>query len=118
MLLAQIILYFIFFRVIPYVSDKYRGCYIYRDVNAQYIKSTVLNKFIDAKNHNEKTIIYVGENNREENMIFPGYLVDMYDFMNVGDSLIKEKNSIYYRVKSKAIKKDSLFKLETTCKDK
>ncbi|MFI5140542.1 MAG: hypothetical protein ACHQIM_22170 [Sphingobacteriales bacterium] len=116
-LIAQILLYLVFFQLIPYFSDKYRGCYIYRDVYRQYIKSTVLDKFIDSKNHNEKTIIYFGKNKKEETMIFPGYLVDMYDFLNVGDSIIKERNSIYYKVKSEATGKDTVFKLETTCKD-
>lgn len=116
-IVVNIMLYLIFFKLIPYFSDKYHGCYIYQDIYNQSIKSTVLDKFIDSKNHNIQTIIFFGSTHKEETMIFPGYLQDMYDYLNVGDSIVKEKNSIYYRVKSATTAKDTVFKLENTCKE-
>lgn len=105
------------FQLFPYLNHKYHGCYIHKDVYNQHIKSIVLYKFIDPKNHNEETITYVGESDKEENMIFPGYLEDMYDSLNVGDSIIKKEKSIYYKVKPKATGKDIMFKFTTTCDD-
>jgi hypothetical protein len=116
-LVAQVLLYLIFFRLLPYSSDKYHGCYIHQDIYRQYIEAVISDKFIDVKNHSHKTITYFGKSNTKGTMIFPGYLEDMYDSLNVGDSIIKMENSIYYRVKSKATGKDTVFIFETTCKD-
>lgn len=111
------ILYFVFFKILPYLDKKYHGCYIYQDINDQEMKSIVVEKLIDKANHNEETIIFSDGKKSIKKMIFPGYLEDMYFYLNIGDSVIKRKNSIYYRVKSKLTGKDTTFKLEVTCND-
>jgi len=117
MIVFWVLMYIFIFRLFPYFNDKYSGCYVHHDVYIQNIKSIVEKKFIDSSNHYNKTIVYLNEDKLKRGMIFPGYLEDMYDYLNIGDSIVKEKNSIYYRVKSKATGKDTLFKFETTCKD-
>jgi hypothetical protein len=116
-LIGWTLLYLVFCQLLPYLSNKYHGCYIHQDIYNRSIKSVVLDKFIDPANHNEKTIIYFGKDGKQEKMIFTPELLGVYDFLNEGDSLIKEKNSIYYRVRYKATGKDTVIKFETTCKD-
>jgi len=115
-IMGWILIYLIFFKLLPYLTNKYHGCYIHEDIYKQNIKSIVTGKFIDAANHNNKTIVY-STGVHPGQMIFPGYLEDMYDYLNVGDSVIKEKSSVYYRVKSNVTNKDTVFKFYTTCKD-
>ncbi|NHA02855.1 hypothetical protein G7092_03575 [Mucilaginibacter sp. HC2] len=115
-LIGWAIIYAVFFQVLPYLTDRYHGCYIHQDVYAQSIKSVVFKKFIDHANHNEKTIVYL-ENNREKSMIFTPEFYGMYDFIDVTDSIIKNINSVNYRVKNKTTGKDTTMKFDTTCKD-
>ncbi|MGZ3873963.1 MAG: hypothetical protein ACXVJD_13655, partial [Mucilaginibacter sp.] len=110
MLIGWSLMYLIFFRLLPYLTDKYHGCYIHQDVYKQVIKSTILDKYVDSKNHNYETITYIGRDNKEETMVFTPEFGALYDFLNIGDSIIKEKSSIYYKVKSKATSKDTTFK--------
>jgi len=114
---SSIIVYLIFSHVFPWYVDKYHGCAIYKDVYRQQIKSVVLDKFINSKNHYNETIIYNGKNNKEETMIFTAEFRGMYDFINEGDSIIKEVNSTYYKIKYNKTGRDTVIKFETTCKD-
>ena len=117
LIIVWIFLYLIFFKLFPYLNNRYHGCYVHEDIYKQNIKAIVSGKFIDAANHNNKTIVYSAGGHLEEQMVFPGYLEDLYDYLNIGDSIIKEKNSIYYRAKSNVTHKDTVFKFYTTCKD-
>jgi hypothetical protein len=83
----------------------------------QKVNGAVKKKYTDSSNHNYQKIIYSSENNIEGEMIFTPELEDMYEFLNIGDSIIKEKNSVYYRVKSKSTGKDTVFKFVNSCKD-
>lgn len=112
-----ILIYLVFFRLLPYLTNRYHGCYVHEDIYKQNIKAIVSAKFIDAANHNNKTIVYSTGGHLEEQTLFPLYLEDLYDYLNIGDSIIKEKNSIYYRAKSNVTHRDTLFKFYTTCKD-
>lgn len=113
---AWTLLYLVFFKLFPYLNDKYHGCYVHEDIYNQKIKAIVTRKFIDSANHCNKTIVY-STGGSPEQMIFPGYLEDMYDYLNPGDSIIKKQASIYYSVRSNVLQHDTLFKFYTTCKD-
>jgi len=117
MVIIGILIYIIFFQILPGLNGKYYECNIFHEINSQKIHSKVLRKFIDSDNHNYKKINYLNDNGIEDTMIFPAELCDMYDFLNVGDSIIKKENSIYYKVKNKATGRDTSFKLDTMCKD-
>ena len=117
LIIGWILLYLVFFKILPYLSDKYHGCYIHQDVYTQRIKSVVLDKFIDSKNHDNETIIYWGKNNKQEIMTFTGDFDGLYDFLNVGDSIIKEPHTLYYKVIFQKTGKDTLFKFYSSCKD-
>ncbi len=117
MVIIWISIYIVFFQILPGLNEKYHECNIFHEINNQQIHSKVLRKFIDSVNHNYKTISYLNDNGVEETMMFPAKLGDMYDFLNVGDSIIKKENSIYYKVKNKATGRDTSFKLDTKCKD-
>lgn len=115
--IGWIVIYIVFFKVLPKLTDKYHGCYIHKDVYVQSIKSRIIRKFIDSANHAEETIAFLGKDNKEEKMIFTPEFNGMYDSINEGDSIIKEKNSIYYKVIFETTGKDTIFKFYTTCKD-
>jgi hypothetical protein len=111
------ILYVVFFLLLPYLNDRYHGCYLHNDVYVQSINGSVLQKFVDPKNHNDQVIIYSAVNKGQEMMVFTPEFYDMFDLINVGDSIIKEKNSIDYKVIFKSTGKDTIFEFHTTCKD-
>jgi hypothetical protein len=115
--IGWIIIYVVFFKVLPYLTDKNRGCYIHKKVCDQSFSSRVIRKFVDSANHANETITFIGKDNKEEKMIFTPEFNGMYDSINEGDSIIKEKNSIYYKVIFKTTGKDTIFKFYTTCKD-
>lgn len=101
----------------PYLSDNYQGCYIHKEIYGDEISAIIVSKYVDYDNHGEQTIAYVENGKSERKMVFPGYLIDLYDYSNVGDSIVKRKNSIDYRIKSKIDGKDSIFTFESFCKD-
>lgn len=90
---------------------------IYNDVYNQRISGLVLDKFYDSANHNHMTIAYSEGNDDTKSMIIVGETGEIFEFVNVGDSLIKKPNSVYYKIKYKTSGKDTLIKIETDCKD-
>ncbi len=116
-LIGGTLIYVVFFQLLPYLTNRHHGCYIHKDIYNQDIKSVVLDKFLDPANHNEETIIYFGNDGKQKKMIFTVELESVYNFLNEGDSIIKKKNSISYRIRNKATRKDSIINFETTCKD-
>ncbi len=50
-------------------------------------------------------------------MIFTPEFDALYDFLNIGDSIIKEPHTLYDKVVFKKTGKDTLFKFYTSCKD-
>jgi hypothetical protein len=117
MVLVAFLIYIIFIQILPNLNEKYYGCYIFDDLYNQKGSFKVRKKFIDSNNHNYQKITYLNKDNVEKTMTFGPELADMYDFLNIDDSIIKEKNSVYYRVKSKSTRKDTVFKFVTTCKE-
>jgi len=115
--LVAIVILIIFRFVLPYLNEKEHGCLVQKDVYLQRINSIVEKKFIDTPNHNLKKIIYLDENNNENEFVFIAEYKDMYDSLNVGDSIIKKQGTLLYRVRSKHTGKLSLFKFYTSCKD-
>lgn len=111
-------LYIFIFRIGPYYQDKFAGCDLAHDVYLENFRGIVVKKFVDASEHNNETIIYRDENKTEVYLIlYSTDYGDLYENLNVGDSIIKKKNAMNYRVKFKATGKDSIFKFETSCKD-
>jgi hypothetical protein len=116
-IICVVVIYVIFMRLLPYLNDKSYECDLYNKVYNQQISALVERKFIDTRNHNYRKIIYSENTKVGQDMILDGEFQEIYDFLEVGDSLIKEKKSIYYKVKSKATGKDTVFKFYTNCKD-
>jgi hypothetical protein len=112
-----IILYFIIFQLIPYYNNKYAGCSLHKEVYTQFINSTITRKFIDSNEHANPTISYNKEDGTEQSMVLYGEFDGMFDYISVGDSILKKKNSLFYIIKSKVTRKDSIFKFDSVCKD-
>jgi hypothetical protein len=115
-IIVVVMLYLIFNKLLPYLSDKYYPCSIYEIVYNQQIHASIDKKFIDAPNHNYRTIVY-SEKNIKQTLTMDGEFQEIYFYLNVGDSLIKEKGSINYRIVYKKTGKDTILKFETNCKD-
>jgi hypothetical protein len=111
------IIYAVFFRLLPYLNDRYHACYTHHDAYIQVINGKILQKFVDSTNHNDQVIIYSGKNGEQGTMVFTPEFYDMFDLLNVGDSIVKRENSIYYKVIFKSTGKDTLFMFHTMCKD-
>ena len=116
-IIFYIFLYIFITRLYPYYHNKYVGCSLHKDVYIQSIKSTIRRKFIDSDEHAYPTISYIDSDGFEKSMILFGEFDGMFDFISVGDSIVKEKNSLFYKIKSTATGKDSIFEFDTACQD-
>jgi hypothetical protein len=100
------------------MRTRYEGCGKHQEVYNQSISGRVLQKYIDSKNHNYQTVVFSGMDGYQPGvMIFSPEFYDMFDLINVGDSVVKKKNTIYYKVIFKATGKDTLFPFHSVCKD-
>ena len=111
LIVGGIILYLIAFKLLPYLGDRYHGCYLHHDIYIQHIRSRVIKKFVDADNHNDQVIVYLDGTKQPKMMTFSPENLDMYDAIDVGDSIIKLENSI------KSTGKDTIFQFHTMCQD-
>ncbi|HEY9000685.1 MAG TPA: hypothetical protein VIM89_04995 [Mucilaginibacter sp.] len=117
-IIALIVFYILYRYLIPYMHNKYEGCGKHQEVYNQSINGRVLQKYVDAKNHNYQTVVFSGINGYQQgSMIFSPEFYDMFDLINVGDSVIKKKSTIYYKVIFKASGKDTIFPFHSICKD-
>ena len=105
-------------RILRYFNENDTGCTLAEYVYVQDINAVVTKKFINSSEHNYETIIYRGDDGAEDHMVFSGPEYGaLFDFLSVRDSIIKTKNSFFYRVRSKATGKDTVLKFETSCKE-
>ena len=109
--------FLIIFLLLSQSGRKFSECRIYKEVFAQTIKAKVERKFIDTLNHNNKTITYLNEKKEPNEIIFHSELRAIYNFLNVGDSIVKSQYSLYYYVKSNATGKFTRFSFHTSCKE-
>jgi len=105
----------VFFKLLPYLGDKGYGCDLHHEIYIQIVKVRVDDKYLDSVNHNHPAINFTDENDQKGTMYFSDQ--GLYNTLNVGDSLIKEKNSIYYKIKFKTTGTDTIIKFKTDCKD-
>lgn len=91
LIVAGIVLYIVFFAILPRLGDRYKGCNLHHDVYVQSIRSRVLKKFVDSSNHYDQVIVYSGQDKEPHIMSFTPEFLDMFDRINPGDSIIKEK---------------------------
>ncbi len=69
-------------------------------VNAYKIEEyegLIVDKFIDRKEHNFKKVI-INENNQQRVILFDIEISGLYDFLEIGDSIIKNKGELRVRV--------------------
>ncbi len=74
--------------------DKKASEYYREDV----FSGLVLNKYIDSKQHNYKTLI-VGNDNKEHRILFDFEIGGLYEFIQIGDSIFKKKDTLDVRLK-------------------
>jgi hypothetical protein len=107
------------FKAIDHYERKNYGCELHRTVYALTLKSKVTDKLIDVNEHNYQTVYYLNFGNKYKNyMVFSDPEFNyMYDFIEPGDSLIKAKNTLAFTIRTKRLKKDTVFLFSTMCKD-
>lgn len=114
---AFIVICYFTFHYLDNYNKKYAGCDLYKDVYEQSISFKVTQKFIDQDNHNNPVFIYVDNNNQPGRMTCTSELMDIYDSTEIGDSVIKQKNVLWYKIihgKTGEVKSAWLY---STCKD-
>lgn len=111
----------IFFSIIPVVflfiwglfipSDN---CNLLLDFKKSNFKGIILNKYYDQKNHRTKTLI-IKINDKNAKLILPNDTSRFFDFIIVGDTVLKQKSTDFIGV----YRKDSLkeFKIYFGCYD-
>ncbi|WP_367866784.1 hypothetical protein [Pedobacter sp. WC2423] len=114
---STIILFFVFFYILPYNHDKYHACFVEQEVYVQEIRSRIEKKFIDTPNHAYEKIIYLDTNKNETELVFTSEYKNMYASIGVGDSIIKLKGTLYYTIKSKGTNKSKVYKFYSLCTD-
>ena len=116
LVIFAILFYSFIFYLLPQYNQRYYGCSLHQEVYVQKISSKLKRKFINADEHNFPTIIY-SDNGEEQSMVLGNEFGSMFEDLNVGDSIIKRKNSINYEVKPNSTKVDTIYKFYTNCKD-
>jgi hypothetical protein len=105
-------------RILHYFNENDNGCALAEYVYDQEIDVVVKKKFINSSQHNYETIIYRGDDGGDDHMVFSGPEYGaLFDFLNVGDRIIKKKNSFFYQVQPNATDKDTVFQFETSCQE-
>lgn len=90
------IIIFIWFNSIRLSPEKE----IKRAVDAYRVEEysgIIINKFIDKDEHNFKKVI-INENNQERVILFDIELGGLFDFLSIGDSIIKTKGNLQVNV--------------------
>lgn len=64
------------------------------------LKGIVKSKGIDTRDHNSKKIVFNTFEGKEEMQIFPFETEDVYNHLNLGDTLIKNKNEFLFSIKN------------------
>ncbi len=81
------------------------------EVRSESYHGTVINKFYDKFNHGRyKIIIFFDGNNFELELLHEKK--ELYDFIKVGDTLIKEKNQLELQIKRKNLDTIVKFKFD------
>ena len=94
----------ILFAFIFFISAFFSSCFNckdnYSNEKSKLIKVSIINKYRDDENHNERTIEYYSNSGNIE-VHQTRYIPSLYENISIGDSLIKEKGSLAYQVKKK-----------------
>lgn len=108
------LMFFIFRYWFPKIGEEYSGCSEYEDMITESIKGTVIDKYIDNKNHNYKTIVLREAEESRKKVLTQGY-ASLYKQIQIGDSLKKNINEDFYIIKSKK-RKNSKIVFRNLCK--
>ena len=114
---AFILICYLAIHYIDSYNKKHAGCDLYKETYEQRISFKVTKKFIDQDNHNTPVFIYVDNNNQAGMMAFTNELMDIYDSAEIGDSVIKQKNALWYKIISGKTGEVKSAWLYSSCKD-
>lgn len=97
-------------KYIPSQSELCKqGVELYRTKN---FKGKVLRKFVDKKNHNNKTII-IKENESEKIIFLDADIGGVYEYISIGDNLKKNKGELFVYINRNNL--DTIFNLKFRC---
>jgi hypothetical protein len=113
---AFIIICYVTFRYLDNYNIKHYGCDLHKEVYEQSLSFKVTQKFIDQDNHNIPVLIYVDNNNQQQRMTMMN-LMEVYDSAEIGDSVIKQKNALWYKIISGKTGEVKLAQFYSHCKD-
>ena len=87
---------YLFFKKVDEMKDNNPSDYYLKD---EY-SGKVINKFIDKKQHNYKTIV-IKQAQIEHSVIFSFVMDDLFEFIKIEDSLTKKSGALDLRLKRK-----------------
>ena len=98
------LLFFVFHFIIgPPKWDSSHGCEIMTfRTKEKPIRGCVINKYLDKKNHFDETIV-LSNNGKNQLFIIPNDNSGLYNFIEVGDSIFKDEDSLICFVKRDSI---------------
>jgi hypothetical protein len=112
------LVYFCVSRLVRYFNEHNDGCGDAQWVYNEEINAVIKKKYRDSTEHNFEEVAYRGDDG-DGVMSFSSWQEgEMYDFLSVGDSIIKMKGSYSYYVKYRATGKDTTFIYDTACKER
>jgi len=88
-----------------------QGVELYRNYEVQ---GSVIGKFVNNKNHNDKTVIIKDNNNQESIFILDADIGGVYDYIIVGDSLVKNSGELFLLVNRN--NRDTIINFKFRCK--
>jgi len=103
------------FSSLPSLNDGARDAY--KQFRSQEYKVVIIDKYIDKKEHSYPTLIYKDlKGNRiiDQNLVHD--VSGFFNFVSIGDTLIKQKNGISINIKN--TKTDTIYILDYGCNGK
>jgi hypothetical protein len=113
---AFVVICYITFHYLDNYNMKHAGCDLHKEVYEQNLSFKITQKFIDRDNHNIPVLIYI-DNNVQHRMPIMNELMEVYDFAEIGDSVIKQKNVLRYKIISGKTGEVKSAQLYSHCKD-
>jgi len=107
------VIFILFIRSLPSSNDT--ACNVFKEFKSKQFNAKVEEKYLDKHEHSYKTLILQETDSRFKNQDFVNDKSNFYNFVKVGDSLIKKSNEAAVMVRRKGINK--VFMIEFGCKE-
>jgi len=89
--------------------------YVKNTIKYEIHKGIVIDKYIDKENHSYNTVVYLSvEDSSAKKIIYPNDKSGLIDYIEVGDSIVKNSNSYSFDIYRNSHKKSILLDFACT----